>query len=274
MTPILVFDIETIPDAEGLRKLWDLAPDVSDAAVVDLASQRRRQATGSDFLPPHLHRVVAISCALRERDSVRIWSLGTPQDTERDLVQRFFDGIEKYTPQLVSWNGSGFDLPVLNYRALVHSVRAPRFWDMGDDDREFRYNNYISRYHMRHCDLMDILALYQPRANAPLDEIAQLLGLPGKLGMDGSQVWGAYQEGRLEEIRNYCETDVVNTYLVFLRFQLMRGVVGEEEYRGLCAAVRSALEKSPGPQWPEFLQRWREPAAAAVAAPLAAAANP
>jgi predicted PolB exonuclease-like 3'-5' exonuclease len=272
VTPILVFDIETVPDVEGLRRLHGLDGTLPDRDVAEMAFQLRRQKNGTDFLQLHLQRVVAISCALRDRDTFRVWSLGG--ESEGELIQRFYDGIEKYTPQLVSWNGSGFDLPVLNYRALVHSVRAPRFWDMGDDDREFRYNNYISRYHMRHCDLMDILALYQPRANAPLDEIAQLLGLPGKLGMDGSQVWGAYQEGRLEEIRNYCETDVVNTYLVFLRFQLMRGVVGEEEYRGLCAAVRSALEKSPGPQWPEFLQRWREPAAAAVAAPLAAAANP
>src|SRR5690348_5222490 len=102
MTPILVFDIETIPDAEGLRKVWDLAPQVSDEAVVELAMQRRRQATGSDFLPVHLQRVVAISCVLRSDEGLRIWSLGSADEGERGLVQRFFDGIEKYTPQLVS----------------------------------------------------------------------------------------------------------------------------------------------------------------------------
>ncbi|HEY4999357.1 MAG TPA: 3'-5' exonuclease, partial [Usitatibacter sp.] len=95
MAPILVFDIETVPDAEGLRKLWELDAGVSDAAVVELASQRRRQATGSDFLPAHLQKVVAISCALRDRDSVRVWSLGAAQDGEREIVQRFFDGIER-----------------------------------------------------------------------------------------------------------------------------------------------------------------------------------
>jgi predicted PolB exonuclease-like 3'-5' exonuclease len=196
MTPILTFDIETIPDAEGLRKLWDLGPEVSDDAVVELVTQRRRQATGSDFLPAHLQRVVAISCALRERDSVRVWSLGSPQDAERDLVQRFFDGIEKYTPQLVSWNGSGFDLPVLHYRALVHGIAGCCYWDTGDDNKDFRFNNYLSRFHARHTDLMDVLAGYQNRAWAPLDEIAQLCGLPGKLGMDGSQVWPAYRAAR------------------------------------------------------------------------------
>jgi len=111
---------------------------------------------------------------------------------------------------------------------------------------------------MRHCDVMDLLALYQPRANAPLDDLAQLLGFPGKLGMDGSQVWQAYREGRLTEIRNYCETDVVNTYLVYLRFQLMRGVAAPDQHDALVAAVRSTLEKAPEPHWREFLQRWDE----------------
>ena len=177
MTPILVFDIETVPDAAGLRKLWDLGPTVSDAAVVELASQRRRQATGNDFLPAHTHRVVAISCALRSDEGVRVWSLGSSADSEADIVKRFFDGIEKYTPQLVSWNGSGFDLPVLHYRALIHGIAGCCYWDLGDNDREFKFNNYLSRFHTRHTDLMDVLAGYQNRAWAPLDEMAQLCGL-------------------------------------------------------------------------------------------------
>ena len=71
-----------------------------------------------------------------------------------------------YTPQLVSWNGGGFDLPVLQHRALIHGVAAPRYWDWGDDDREFKFNNYLGRFHTRHLDLMDVLAMYQPRASA------------------------------------------------------------------------------------------------------------
>src|SRR5690349_8379206 len=111
MIPILVFDIETIPDVDGLRRLNDHPPQMTAAQVAQAAFDRRREATGSDFLPLHLHKVVAISCALRERDQFRVWSLGEPDEPERVLVQRFYDGIEKYTPQLVSWNGSGFDLP-------------------------------------------------------------------------------------------------------------------------------------------------------------------
>jgi 3'-5' exonuclease len=254
--PVLVFDIETVPDINGLRRLRDVAPELSDRDVATMAFQLRRQSAGHDFLPLHLHRVVVVSCALRDKDTFRVWSIGGGGESEGEIIQRFFDGIEKYTPQLVSWNGGGFDLPVLHYRGLVNGVRAPRYWDTGDEDRDFRYNNYISRYHMRHCDLMDLLALYQGRAVAPLDEIAQLLGLPGKLGMDGSQVWDAYQAGRIADIRNYCETDVVNTYLVFLRFQAMRGALTTDEHTAECALVRSTLERSIEPHWQQFLSHW------------------
>jgi predicted PolB exonuclease-like 3'-5' exonuclease len=222
-----------------------------------MAFHQRRQQSGSDFLPLHLQRVVAISCALREGDSFKVWSLGAADEGEGKLVQRFFDGIEKYTPQIVSWNGGGFDLPVLHYRAMIHGVQASRYWDMGDDDREFKWNNYISRYHMRHLDLMDVVAMYQPRANAPLDQIAQLCGFPGKLGMDGSKVWDAYKAGEIEAIRNYCETDVANTHLVFLRFQLMRGILTQEAYQREIALVRETLSGYTGPHWQEFLTAWK-----------------
>src|SRR6185503_3304684 len=257
MTPILAFDIETVPDVAGLRILYGHAAQIADADVAKLAFERRREVTGSDFLQLHLHRVIAISCALRDRDSFRVWSLGEPDEPEQDLIRRFFEGIEKYTPQLVSWNGSGFDLPVLNYRALVHGVHAARFWDMGEDDRDFKWNNYISRYHSRHLDLMDVLAMYQGRGNAPLDELAQLAGLPGKLGMDGSKVWEAFQQGHIGAIRNYCETDVANTFLLYQRFQLVRGVLDNARYRRECELVRATLSESGESHWRQFLAGWK-----------------
>jgi predicted PolB exonuclease-like 3'-5' exonuclease len=256
MTPILAFDIETVPDIAGLRLLHGIDPQVSERDVAEFAFRERRARTGHDFLPLHLHRVVAIACALRDGDSFRCWSLGSAEEGEAVLLRRFFDGIEKYTPQLVSWNGGGFDLPVLHYRSLVHGTRAPRYWELGDEDRDFRYNNYIARYHTRHIDLMDVLSLYQNRAQAPLDETARLLGFPGKLGMDGSKVWDAYQAGEIESIRNYCATDAANTYLVFQRFQLIRGLCDEEQYRKELLLVRETLAKSGEEHWREFVGRW------------------
>jgi 3'-5' exonuclease len=252
----LVFDIETVPDVKGLRQVYDLPAEVTDRDVAEIAFQRRRAQNGTDFLPLHLHRVVAISCVLREGAGFKVWSLGNADDPEQVLIHRFFDGIDKYTPQLVSWNGGGFDLPVLHYRSLVHGVTASRYWDWGDDDREFKWNNYLGRYHTRHLDLMDVLAMYQPRNNAPLDDMARLAGFPGKLGMDGSKVWEAYQQGDIAAIRNYCETDVVNTYLLYLRFQLMRGTIDQAAFQREAGLVRAALEKLPEPHWREFLARW------------------
>ena len=257
MAPVLAFDIETVPDIAGLRRLHGLDERLSDRDVAEFAFSRRRARTGQDFLPLHLHRVVAIACALREGDNFRVWALGGAEDSEDELIRRFFDGIEKYTPQLVSWNGGGFDLPVLHYRSLIHGVPAARYWDMGDDDRDFRYNNYINRYHTRHLDLMDLLALYQPRANAPLDDLARLCGFPGKLGLDGSQVWEAHLAGRIGEIRNYCETDVLNTYLLYLRHQLVRGAFDPSRYGRECDIVRGVLGKSKEGHWREFLAAWR-----------------
>ena len=254
MTPVLAFDIETVPDTIGLRRLYGLPDAIPDTEVAEMAFQRRRQAVGHDFLPLHLQRVVAISCALRERDGFRVWSLGEPGEPEAQLIQRFYDGIEKFTPQLVSWNGGGFDLPVLHYRAMLHGVRAARYWELGDDDRDFRFNNYIGRYHTRHIDLMDVLGSYQSRV--PLDEFAQLLGLPGKIGMHGSAVWDAFRAGELEAIRSYCEADVANTYLLYLRFQLMRGILTSEAYTCECAVAREAIGRLPGLHWKTFLDGW------------------
>lgn len=256
MIPTLIFDIETIPDTNGIRQLLDLHVDASDDDVAKIAFHQRRQQTGTDFLPLHQQRVVAISCALREGDHFKVWTLGAPDEPEGQLIQRFFDGIEKYTPNLVSWNGGGFDLPVLHYRGMIHGVQAPRYWDMGDDDREFKWNNYISRYHMRHLDLMDLLAMFNARANAPLNAMAQLCGFPGKLGMDGSKVWDAFQAGEIEAIRNYCETDVVNTYLVYMRFQLMRGQLNAQTYAEEVSLVRTTLSSYSASHWQEFLAAW------------------
>ena len=256
MTPTLVFDIESIPDVAGYRTLHNLSPDIADHDVAEIAFHERRAKTGSDFMPLHLQKVVAISCVLRAGDTWKVWSIGKPDDPEKELIQRFFDGIEKFTPVLVSWNGSGFDLPVLNYRGLLHGVNAACFWDQGEDNKDFKWNNYISRYHARHTDLMDLLAMYQPRGAAPLDAMAKLCGFPGKLGMDGGAVWGAYQAGEIAAIRHYCETDVVNTYLVYLRFQKMRGVMNQAAYAREIKLVRDTLTASPEPHWKEYLAAW------------------
>lgn len=249
------FDIETVPDIEFGRRMFDL-DGLSDEDVGTAMRFRQQQRTGSDFLPLHQQRVVAISVALRTADTFRLWSLGEAESDEAELVQRFFDGVERYTPELVSWNGSGFDLPVLHYRALRHGVQAPRYWETGDHDRDFRYNNYLSRFHWRHLDLMDVLAGFQPRGRASLDQMAVLLGFPGKLGMRGDQVWDVWLEGGIDAIRNYCETDVLNTYLVYLRFEHLRGNLDVAALQREFELVRETLSSLDQEHLNEFAAAW------------------
>ncbi len=254
---ILVFDIETVPDVAGGRRLYDLVG-LDDADVARAMRTLRSQKTGgNDFLSHPQHRIVAISAVLRRGDNLKVWSLGEAESSEAELLRRFFDGIEKFTPTLVSWNGSGFDLPVIHYRALKHGISSVKYWDSGDHDRDFKWNNYLSRFHARHLDLMDVLSGYQPRAWAPLDELAVTLGFPGKMGVSGEGVWDSFQAGEIESIRAYCETDVLNTYLIFLQFERMRGHLDEaalmHEQQRLCDLLAQSSES----HLVTFLERWQ-----------------
>jgi predicted PolB exonuclease-like 3'-5' exonuclease len=257
--PVLVFDIESIPDIDGLRSLRAEPAETSDEQVYAAWLAERKERGQSDFMPLHLQRILVISVVFRNAEGLRIHSfVDRDGASEGKVVQTFFNSIEKHQPQLVSWNGSGFDLPVLHYRGLRHGVEASKYWDMGEDDREYKWNNYISRYHMRHLDLMDLLAMYNPKNNAPLDAMAKLCGFPGKLGMDGSQVYAQYLAGQTDEIRRYCETDVMNTYLVYCRFQKMRGGLTEAEYEQEIGYVKETLGNlAPSePHWDEYLKAW------------------
>jgi predicted PolB exonuclease-like 3'-5' exonuclease len=252
---VLVFDIETVPDVALGRRLFGLQ-DLPDAEVAKAMFSRRRQDAGHEFLPHEQQRIVAISCAYRSRDGFRIWSIGDPQASEKELVERFFEGIGRYTPDLVSWNGGGFDLPVLHYRALAAGVQAARYWETGDEDPAFRWNSYLGRFHWRHIDLMDVLSGYQNRARASLGDVALLLGLPGKLGFGGDRVWDAYLAGDLVGIRRYCETDVLNTWLIFLQFQFMRGRLTRADHAAEIERLKATLRASGEPHFAEFLHAW------------------
>jgi predicted PolB exonuclease-like 3'-5' exonuclease len=252
---ILVFDIETIPDIETGRKLYSL-DGLNDDETAKAMFALRRAKVGHDFLPHHLHKVVAISLILRTSQQFKVWSLGDESSSEKEIITRFFTGIDKHIPNLVSWNGSGFDLPVLHYRALLHGICCKTYWEIGEEQQNFRWNNYLNRFHYRHLDLMDVLATYQSKAYAPLDEIATMLDLPGKMGMHGSKVWQAYQDNQIKNIRDYCETDVLNTYCVYLRFEKMRGLLDDEGYLQAMQQVKDYLrQQTEAPHLFAFLEK-------------------
>ncbi|STX51542.1 3'-5' exonuclease [Legionella busanensis] len=252
---ILVFDIETIPDIETGKRLYSL-DDLSDEDVATAMGALRKAKTGNDFLPHYLQRVVAISLVLNQEQQLKVWSLGNEQSDEKELISRFFTGLDKFMPTLITWNGSGFDLPVLHYRALLHGISAPTYWEYGENQQAFRFNNYLNRFHYRHLDLMDVLAAYQNKAFAPLDEIASMLGFPGKMGMSGAKVLDSYLAGNLKEIRDYCETDVLNTYCIYLRFELMRGTFNQNQYDEAIKQLKNYLaDNSHKIHFQEFLSK-------------------
>ena len=246
---ILVFDIETVPDTESGAKILDLK-NLSDKDIIKAMEHTQLQKNGSIFQPLHLHKIVTISVLYKNNEKLSLLSLGDEDSEEGDLLNLFFSAIDKYQPQLVSWNGKGFDSPVIHYRALIHGVSSIKYWDKGDDDREFKWNNYLNRYHDRHLDLMDVMSGYKKPAS--LTDIAQLIGAPGKYGIDGSKVTDYYLENDIKKIRDYCETDVLNTYLVFLRYQLISNNITRDSYKKLLEEIFNFLDKSDKEHWKDF----------------------
>ena len=246
---VLIFDIETVPDTSGGAKLLELEG-LSKKDIIKAMEHTQFQKSGTMFQPLHLHKVVAISVLYKNNEKLSLLSLGDEDSEESDLLNLFFSAIDKYQPQLVSWNGKGFDSPVIHYRALIHGVSSIKYWDKGDDDREFKWNNYLNRYHDRHLDLMDVMSGYKKPAS--LTDIAQLIGAPGKYGIDGSKVTDYYLANDIKKIRDYCETDVLNTYFVFLRYQLISNNITRDNYKKLLEEIFSFLDKSDKEHWKEF----------------------
>jgi len=232
--PILVFDIETVPDIQTGQRMHGLDLPASETLQA-LSQLRRAEAYGrydgsTDFPRVPFHEVVCISGLWVSSGEMKLFSFSQEEMSERDIIARFFSVFDKHFPILVSWNGAGFDVPVLTMRAMYHELSAPGFYDQGEHDQRRRYDNYQNRYQTRHTDLMDAMALFNNRLFQRLDDVAQLFGLPGKQGVSGLDVSGQVQAGLWHELTTYCESDVLNTWLIFLRWQRLRGQLDESDY--------------------------------------------
>lgn len=254
MSAKLVLDIETVPDPEMGRALYGLE-DLDEGEVMRAMLHHYQQRTGLEFLPPIQHKVVAIGVVLRNDEGVRPLVLGDEDAKESELIMRFFRGLGHYVPDLITWNGAAFDLPVLNFRALRHEVQAKNYWETGVNDRAFRFNNYLSRFHWRHTDLMDALSGFQGRGRPSLREACALLGLPGKNLMEGSSVMDAYLEGRIGDIRRYCLEDALNTYLVSIHFDYLRGNLSQDSLDDEYGLLIDVLKASGEQHLEEFARK-------------------
>ncbi len=263
---LFVFDIETVPDT-------DAAPNLTGITSTDVAERRAAieayhlEATdGKNSFPRQpFHKVVAISFleAEIERDGTRegyilrdLRSGGEAGFDEAKLLQGFFTYLERQKPRLVSFNGRTFDLPVLKYRAMVHGISSPWLHKSGD-----KWNSYGYRYATDwHCDLLDVLSDFGASARVKLNEVCAAFGFAGKFGIDGSMVARMIDDGKVEEVRNYCETDVLNTYLVYLRWQLHTGTLNKAGYNASVTDLITFIdtEKEKRPYLADFMEAWGE----------------
>lgn len=262
---LFIFDIETIPDTEAVKNLTDFESDDEHELREEL-TKYHEEKTGNPFPRQMFHRVVAISYVVADivRDSSGesyilrdVRSGGNVDSSEKHLIESFFKFMNQSKPRLVSYNGRGFDLPVLKYRAMKYGVQAIALFKAGD-----KWNSYNSRYSADwHCDLLETLSDYGASSRAKLNEVCSILGFPGKFGVDGSMVSTMFDEGKIKEIRDYCETDVINTYLVYLRTQLMNANMSKENYNQAILDMKDFLENAdPQEQAPfhEFLEAWEK----------------
>ena len=189
---------------------------------------------GSALPPPPFHQVVVIGVGwLDESYLLQRFGIVGEGKKEAEILTDFARFLEERRPDMVSWNGRGFDLPVISARCLRHGVRFAHYYAARDVRFRFSPDG--------HFDVMDYLADFGAARSARLDTVARLIGLPGKVGIDGKDVGPYIHAGRLAEVQAYCLSDVLQTAAVFLRVQLVRGVLDLARYR---AAMRHILEKA------------------------------
>jgi predicted PolB exonuclease-like 3'-5' exonuclease len=214
MTAHLILDIETIPDPE--------LPRLDDSDRVP---------------PPPMNQIVTLGCLLLEDYLPKKIGVVGENKNEREMLNDFAAWLDRTRPCVVTWNGRGFDMPVITSRALKHGLSMP--WWFSDRHTRYRYSPE------GHLDLMDFLADFGAAKSTRLDVYAKLVGLPGKVGVDGSQVAPMVHAGKIDEVNAYCLCDVAQTAGLFLRVQLLRGALDRAHYIELARSLLTFLDADP-----------------------------
>jgi predicted PolB exonuclease-like 3'-5' exonuclease len=256
-TAFLVLDTESIPDGRLLNLVKYSSENRSPAEAIQRAQAEARglSAKGSDFLPVTFQVPVAV-CILRVAHDFRLQAircLDAPQFRPRKIVEEFWRGLAHYKARtgsrakLVTFNGRGFDLPLLELAAFRYGCCASDYFVNSRN----RYNGEI--------DLFDWLTNYGAcRLAGGLDLFSKILGKPGKMEVSGDQVYGMYLDGKIQEINDYCMFDTLDTYFVFLRTRVLRGDISLEEEQDLVASGKAWItEKAEElPALRRYLENW------------------
>ncbi|PNK60371.1 3'-5' exonuclease [Psychrobacter sp. FDAARGOS_221] len=260
--PILVFDVETVADIDGARRIYPELASLNDQDALTALTSLRTQEAGHDFMRLPLHRIVCISVLYIKSGQFSLFSLTADEHSEKEILATFFRAFNdlQSLPQLVSWNGSGFDIPVIIYRAMQYDLSVPLLFETGDRIHSMRFDNYVSRYHDRHLDLMDRFSQYGSSRRESMNLVASLYGLPGKTDIDGSMVGDLVQREQWHELALYCESDALNTWLIFLRWLRLTGTLNSANFESWQAQTRDYLstkrEADDSIRHQAFLDHW------------------
>ncbi len=263
MIHYLIFDIETRVDKDLVKEIYDPENSLTMDQAYDTARDQILERSGqqSDFFPIPFHIPIAIS-TLQADENYHIRSLGcfgADRFSEAELVAKFWQIFEG-TQTLVTFNGRGFDLPVLETRALKHGLSLPRYFSLGESRNTYRGSRYSDAYHIDLCDFLSNFGAAYRRSS--LNVLARLIGLPGKYTIAGEDVEYLFRQGRLKEINQYCMTDVLQTYVLFLRVELLRGKLDKAAYQQIVESTREDLIQRASNAGSEnflmdFIQRWK-----------------
>ncbi|KAA6230147.1 3'-5' exonuclease [Campylobacter sp. LR264d] len=235
---ICVFDCETIPDTTLIKKIYGF--DGDDLEISQMAQSVQKEKTGSEFLPIPFHKIVSICAVICDKFGRFIKVDNINGENEEEMVKNFFHFVNKRRPRLVSFNGKGFDMPVLILRALKYNVKAHAYLDTSE-----KWNNYRTKYaENKHCDLLEILSNFNSSGRMTLDSICSMANLPGKYDISGDKVMELYYNNKLDKINEYCESDTLNTYMLFLKYEFIKGYVNEEDYMNYLFKMSEYLQKN------------------------------
>lgn len=260
--PVLVFDIETVADIEGARRVYPQLATLNDEEALTALTSLRIQESGDDFMRLPLHKIVCISVFYLKDGQFSLFSLTAETLTEKEILATFFRAFKDLNslPQLVSWNGSNFDIPVLIYRAMLYDLSVPLLFEEGNRINAMRYDNYVNRYQTRHLDLMDRFSQYGGSRREAMSIVATLYGLPGKREVNGSQVGEMVAQQQWQPLSLYCESDVLNTWLLYLRWMRLTGHVSSADFDMWQAETRDFLQKKldedHSVRHQDFLDHW------------------